>query len=69
MENFNIALVLAQKLLSQAQAQAQAYQAKPSKAESKRMRDTLNDLKKVATDAKKELIALDEGNQTWKTLD
>lgn len=65
MENFNIALVLAQKLLSQ----AQAYQAKPSKAESKRMRDTLNDLKKVATDAKKELIALDEGNQTWKTLD
>jgi hypothetical protein len=33
------------------------------------MRDTLNDLKKVATDAKKELIALDEGSQTWKTLD
>jgi hypothetical protein len=65
MENFNIALVLAQKLLSQ----AQAYQDKPTKAESKRMRDTLNDLKKVATDAKKEPIALDEGSQTWKTLD
>ena len=65
MENFNIALVLAQKPLSQ----AQAYQDKPTKAESKRMRDTLNDLKKVATDAKKELIALDEGSQTWKTLD
>jgi hypothetical protein len=65
MENFNIALVLAQKLLSQ----SQAYQDKPTKAESKRMRDTLNDLKKVATDAKKELIALDEGSQTWKTLD
>lgn len=65
MKNFNIALVLAKKLLDQ----AQAYQDKPTKAESKRMRDTLNDLKKVATDAKKELISLDEGSQTWKTLD
>lgn len=64
MENFNIALTLAQKLLDQ----AQAYQAKPSKAESKRMRDTLNDMKKVATDAKKELIALDAGETTWTPL-
>lgn len=61
MENVELALRLAQKLLDQ----AQAYHTKPTKAETKRMRDTLNDLKKIATDAKKELIALDAEEVTW----
>lgn len=55
MENVNKAIELAQALLNE----KAAYDAKPTKAGSKRMRDALNELKKVATDAKKELIAAD----------
>lgn len=36
---------------------------KPTKAERKRIRTTLNDMKKLITDAKKELIALDNPPQ------
>lgn len=55
MQNYNEAVELAQTLV----AQAEAYTNRPTKAESKRMRATLSALKKVATEAKRDLMQAD----------
>lgn len=41
-------------------AEADAYEARPTKACSKRMREHLNNIKKLATPAKQELIQADK---------
>lgn len=56
MENVNTAVTLAEKLI----AEKATYDTRPTKAGSKRMRDYLNQLKKVATVAKQELITADK---------
>lgn len=56
MENVNTAVALAEKLI----AEKATYDARPTKAGSKRMRDYLNQIKKVATVAKQELITADK---------
>jgi hypothetical protein len=56
MENVNKAAELAQAFLTE----KAAYAAKPTKAASKRMRDALNELKKVVTAAKSELVEADK---------
>jgi hypothetical protein len=58
MENVNKAVELAQAFL----AEKASYDAKPTKAASKRMRDALNEMKKTATAAKADLIAADKAN-------
>lgn len=56
MENVIKAAELAQAFLKE----KAAYEAKPTKAASKRMRDALNEMKKVVTAAKAELVAADK---------
>lgn len=56
MENVNNAVALAAKLVEE----KESYDKRPTKAGSKRMRDYLNQLKKVATVAKQELIEADK---------
>jgi hypothetical protein len=56
MENVNKAVELSQAFLSE----KASYDAKPTKAASKRMRDALNELKKVVTAAKSELVEADK---------
>ena len=56
MENVIKAAELAQAFLNE----KAAYEAKPTKAASKRMRDALNEMKKVVTAAKAELVAADK---------
>jgi hypothetical protein len=56
MKNLETAIELAEKLI----AEKAAYDARPTKASSKRMRDYLNQSKKVATAAKQELIEADK---------
>jgi len=48
-------------LVSKYQSEASMYAAKPTKASSKRLRDLINQMKKLATAAKAELIAADKG--------
>ena len=57
MKNLEEAVQAAKNLISE----HEAYGTKPTKACSKRMRDALNTVKKVATPAKQELIAADKG--------
>jgi hypothetical protein len=57
MQNFNQIVSLADTLT----AQAENYSTRPTKAESKRMRDTINDMKKLATSAKQDLLTADKG--------
>lgn len=57
MTNFNKIVELAQTLT----AQAEAYTNRPTKAESARMRKTINEMKKLATPAKQELVEADKG--------
>jgi hypothetical protein len=59
MENVNQAVELAQAFL----AEKVAYDSKPTKASSKRMRAALNELKKVVTAAKADLIAADNADK------
>lgn len=56
MENYNKAIELAKQLLTQ----NEALEAKPTKAERGRVRKTLNELKKLVTPAKNELIEADK---------
>jgi hypothetical protein len=56
MDNFNVLLAAAKQLI----AQNDAYVAKPTKAESKRMRATISDIQKAAVEAKRDLIKADE---------
>lgn len=56
MQNYNQAVELAKTLLEQ----AESYTNRPTKAESKRMRSTLGELKKVATEAKRDLMEADK---------
>jgi topoisomerase IA-like protein len=63
MENVNKAVELAQAFLSE----KAAYDAKPTKAASKRMRSALNEMKKTVTAAKADLIAADHAPTTAPT--
>ena len=56
MKNFNKVVGLAIQLVDQ----AVAYERRATKAETKRMRATINELKKVATAAKADLIEVDK---------
>lgn len=56
MQNYNEAIELAQTLI----AQAESYTNRPTKAESKRLRSTLGSLKKVVTEAKRDLLEADK---------
>jgi hypothetical protein len=55
MTNYNTITELATTLL----AQAAKYADKPTKAESKRLRATINDIQKVTVAAKRDLVAAD----------
>lgn len=48
-------------LVSKFQSEASMYASKPTKASSARLRALITQMKKVATPAKQELIALDKG--------
>jgi len=48
---------LAEKYITE----VEAYASKPTKASSKRLRDLINQMKKIATAAKAELLAADKG--------
>ncbi len=48
-------------LVSKYQSEASMYATKPTKASSKRLRDLINQMKKLATAAKAELIVADKG--------
>ncbi len=56
MKELNEAVALATALLEQ----TEAYTAKPTKAESARVRKTLSSLKAIVTPAKKELMEADK---------
>jgi hypothetical protein len=56
MTNFNQIVELARTLT----VQAESYAARPTKAESARMRKTINELKKLATPTKAELVEADK---------
>lgn len=56
MKNYNEAIELAKQLL----AQNEALEANPTKAERARIRKSLNELKKLVTPAKNELIEADK---------
>ena len=47
-------------LIETVSAQITAYEAKPTKAESKRIRNSLNSIKKLVTPAKTELLNADK---------
>lgn len=57
MTNYNNIIELANTLVNQ----SAAYSAKPTKAESARIRKTINEMKKLATPAKQDLIEADKG--------
>lgn len=57
MDNFNTLIKLTEKLVTE----ASEYKEKATKASSKRMRDYINQIKKIATIAKQELIQQDKG--------
>jgi len=57
MQNYNNIVELANTLIDQ----STAYSIKPTKAESARMRKTINEMKKLATPAKQDLIEADKG--------
>ena len=57
MENFNEVVKLNKRFL----AEVEAYERRPSKAESKRMRASLNQIKKLVTSAKADLLVADKG--------
>lgn len=48
-------------LVSKFQSEAALYASKPTKASSKRLRDLINQMKKIATPAKAELLSRDKG--------
>lgn len=48
-------------LVSKYQSEASMYASKPTKAGSKRMRDLINQMQKLAVPTKKHLISLDKG--------
>ena len=48
-------------LVSKFQSEASMYASKPTKASSKRLRDLINQMKKIATAAKQELLSNDKG--------
>ena len=54
LEQFNL-------LITKYQAESEAYASKPTKASSKRLRDLINHMQKIAVDTKKHLIKLDKG--------
>lgn len=56
MTNYNEAIKLAQQLITQ----SEAYAKRATKAESARIRKTLNELKKLVTPAKQDLINADK---------
>jgi hypothetical protein len=56
MENLSTVVEAAKLLL----AQHEAYTAKPTKAESKRMRASISNMKKAAVGAKRELLEADK---------
>jgi translation elongation factor EF-Tu-like GTPase len=55
MENINAIVQLAKQLVDQ----MDSYNEKPTKAESKRIRATINDMQKVAVEAKRDMIKAD----------
>ena len=57
MQNFDQFISLTNKL----QDQCAAYQQRQTKAESKRMRATIMEMKKLATGAKNDLLEADKG--------
>jgi hypothetical protein len=57
MTNYNAVIELAKTLIEQ----SETYAAKTTKAESARMRKTMNELKKLVTPAKADLMAADKG--------
>ena len=48
-------------LVSKYQSEASMYATKPTKASSKRLRDLINQMQKLAVSTKKHLIELDKG--------
>jgi len=48
-------------LVSKYQSEVSLYTVKPTKASSKRLRDLINQMKKIATATKAELLAADKG--------
>jgi hypothetical protein len=48
-------------LVSKYQSEVSLYASKPTKASSKRLRGLINQMKKIATAAKAELLAADKG--------
>ena len=48
-------------LVSKYQSEASMYASKPTKASSKRLRDLINQMQKIAVATKKHLIDLDKG--------
>ena len=48
-------------LVSKYQSEASMYASKPTKASSKRLRDLINQMQKIAVATKKHLIELDKG--------
>lgn len=56
MQNYNETIELAKTLI----AQAESYTNRPTKAESKRMRTTIGAIKKLATEAKRDLMEADK---------
>lgn len=55
MQKYNEVIELAKTLV----AQAEAYENRPTKAESKRMRSTMNNIKQAVTEAKRDLMTAD----------
>lgn len=56
MQNYNEAVELAKTLVKQ----SESYTNRPTKAESKRMRATMSAFKKIATEAKRDLMEADK---------
>ena len=48
-------------LVAKFQSEAASYASKPTKASSKRLRDLINQMQKLAVSTKKHLIELDKG--------
>lgn len=57
MKNYTALITLAQTLTDQ----AAAYEQRPSKAEAARMRKSMNEIKKLVTPAKQDLLDADKG--------
>jgi hypothetical protein len=56
MQSYNQLVELAKLLVTQ----DEAYQGRPTKAESKRIRATINEIQKLAVEAKRDLINADK---------